>query len=279
MIQGIAAVVVLYEPTPIVKYNISSYIEDIECLYIIDNSHQFNDILFELSNHKIKILHQGYNIGISKALNLALKEAKKDKFKWLLTFDQDTYFEKKIYCKKFLLGLDKLNYSNIAIVSPLHNKNLLNQNTTIYKNVDFVMTSANAVNVDIAHKVNGFDENLFIDEVDHEFCLKVRLHGYDILIHNYIFVKHSLGVPHKFFSKIKIYPKIRLYYMSRNYLYLRSKYRKYNVQFFKQRDKYLIKFFIKQIIFGYNKLANIRYIVKGINDYYNFKFGKLIIDE
>jgi len=275
MIKKVSAVIILYEPLSAVKYNILSYIEYVECLYVVDNSNQLSDILFELSSNKIKVLHHGSNIGISKALNLALKQAQNDNYEWLITFDQDTYFDKKNDFKDFLEDFYKLNDKDIAIVSPLHNKRFIDKSASLYQEVDFVMTSSNCLNVDIAHRVGGFNELLFIDEVDHEFCLRLRRSGYKIYVNNHISVNHTLGVSHKWFFNIKIYNEIRLYYMVRNYLYLRSQYKIYHSDFFKQRDKYLIKFFFKQIVFGYKRVSNIKYIIRGIYDYLHNDFGKL----
>jgi len=274
--QNISAVVILYNPLPIVKYNILSYIDYIDCLYIIDNSYQYSTLLLSgFVSNKIKVLHYGSNIGISKALNIALKQAKEDNYKWLLTFDQDTYFIKKDDCLHFLSNIYMLDDTNIALISPLHNKKFINIIGTRYEQVDFVMTSANCINIDITMQIGGFDEKLFIDEVDHEFCLRLKRYKYIILKDNHIAVNHSLGISHKWFSKIKIYDSLRLYYMIRNYLYIRRIYKVYNIDFFKKRDRYLIKFFILQTSFSKNIFKDISYIIKGIKDYRSNKFGKL----
>jgi len=275
MTHNISAVIVLYEPLDIVKYNVLSYIDYIDCLYVVDNSHKQSDILFELVYSKIKLLHYGSNIGIAQALNLAVKQAKIDNYKWLITFDQDTYFKNKDDCSFFLSGIHSLSDKNIAIVSPLHNKKFIDLNNQRYQEVDFVMTSANCINIDIILQVGGFDENLFIDEVDHELCLRLTSYNYKILRDKYIAVNHTLGTSHKLFSKVKVYDPFRLYYMARNYLYIRKKYKNYNINFFKTRDKYLVKFFILQIIFSKDKFKDISFILKGIKDYKNHKYGKL----
>jgi len=277
MKEKVVATVILYEPLPSVKYNILSYIDDIDYLYIVDNSRYRSSVIFELApySYKIKVLHYGKNIGVASALNLAIARAKEDNYKWLFTFDQDTYFEGN-ECSLFLENLFSLKLNNqVAIVSPLHNKKFINKNKPLVSNIDFVMTSANCINVDIAYSLGGFDEKLFIDEVDHEFCLRLKKYNYIIYINNHISVKHKLGVSHKLFSKVKIYPSLRLYYMIRNYLYIRRLYKIYNIDFFKNRDKYLVKFFVYQLIFGDNIKDNIFYIVKGIKDYSKNRFGKL----
>ena len=36
------------------------------------------------------------------------------------------------------------------------------------------MTSGNLLNLKIAEKIGDFEEKLFIDEVDHDYCYRIR---------------------------------------------------------------------------------------------------------
>lgn len=49
--------------------------------------------------------------------------------------------------------------------------------------------------------------------------------------------------------------------------------------FLKLRDKYLLKFFINQVIYGKYRLQNIKMIIKGILDYKSKKYGKIIHEQ
>lgn len=275
----IAAVVILYHPNQNVFENIKTYINKIDFIYIVDNSDDpshLNIILekIKLFNHAI-LIHSGKNIGIAKALNLALLHAKKDKYSWLMTMDQDTSFEYKQQ-QKYFKDFYTIDTTNVAIISPLHNRKFLNStlNQNPFVTKEYVMTSANIVNVNHALDVGGYDENLFIDEVDHAFCFTLQESQYTILENQTVFVHHELGTPYKKNSDIKLYPPIRLYYMSRNYLYLRKKYKILHKDFFKSRDKYLIKFFIIQLIYSDQKIKSLKMILRGLSHYYYKKFGK-----
>ena len=270
-----SAVVVLYNPDFKVFDNIVTYINNINTLYIVDNSIIKHNIIEKLLPFKnIKIIHSGNNIGIAEALNRALYQSNRDNYKQLITLDQDTSFNAGDL-DKFIENFYKYNTPNIALISPLHNKKFINiDNPIVEKN--YTMTSANIINVQVALANGGYDEKLFIDEVDHEFCFRVRLNGYKILEYREVAVNHSLGVRAKNNSKVKIYPSVRIYYMVRNYLYLKNKYYKDEKIFFKQRDKYLVKFFIYQLLYSSHKIQDIKMIFKGILDYKNKKFGKLL---
>ena len=266
MLPKITAVVILYYPSSDIIHNIQSYIKPLHTLYIVCNS-PISPTLYKqlLAIDKINIIHHSQNIGIAKALNLALQKASQDNQQWLLTLDQDSSFKDNDFTLFLSSFQNHKNQKNLAIFTPIHNKKFIKNRT---KNTSFVMTSGNIVNVAIALKIGGYDEKLFIDEVDHEFCFRLQKHHYIILQNHSIALKHHLGEIHtKGSKKVVLYPSIRLYFMTRNYLYLKHNYQNAQPLFFKQRDKYLFIFFLKQIYYGKKKLQNIKMIAKGLYHY------------
>ena len=121
--------------------------------------------------------------------------------------------------------------------------------------------------VDIATKIGGFDENLFIDEVDNEFCYRVKKNGYDILEFPSIILKHSLG--HQTFHQILGFHyntfnhnALRKYYMTRNRIYVLRKYPEIRCWYIKK----IIKDVIKVVLAENDKKHKINYIIKGMKD-------------
>ena len=91
--------------------------------------------------------------------------------------------------------------------------------------------------------MKGYDEKLFIDEVDHEYCYRCILNGFRIIRFEHIFFEHFIGK--SFFSGYFgliakryriIHSPIRVYFMVRNYLFVKKKYSSYFKSEFKQRD-------------------------------------------
>ena len=269
----ITAVVILYYPSSDVIDNINSYVKNLKTLYVICNSEIENSLYNQLLGIKnIKIIHKYDNIGIAKALNLALNHATKEDEKWLMTLDQDSSFNEDDYIK-FIKSFDRLkNKTNLAIFSPIHNNKFIKNSI---EEREFVMTSANIVNVKSALDIGGYDENLFIDEVDHEFCFRLQKNSYKIVQDNSIAINHNLGTKiQKKSKKIILYNSIRLYYMTRNYFYVKKKYKSIFPTFFKKRDRYLLIFLIKQIYYGQHRIKNITMILQGIIDYRQKNYGK-----
>ena len=272
----LAGVVVLYHPKPSVWENIQSYLGSLDKLYIVNNSTEQSSLLQHLlASEQTQLLYSGENIGIAKALNLALKQAEEDNIEWLMTFDQDSAFERDDF-SLFLNACEEVVHERVAIFSPLHQRRLQKPaSSSPFSTQLYVMTSANRVNVAIAQEVGGYDENLFIDEVDHEFCFRLHMHHYRVFVHHTIAIKHTLGEKYRHRGReITLYDAKRLYYMSRNYLYIREKYYRYDKTFFKQRDRYLLRFFKNQLLYGKSRFQNLKSILYGYRDYRNRAFGK-----
>ncbi len=271
----LAGVVVLYEPSADLINNINTYIDELQILYVIDNSKNSNSNLF--SNEKIYYIFNQDNKGIAYALNKALKLAIKNNYEWLLTMDQDSFFINggMNYMKKIMH-----KYPNTAIFSPKHI--FTEDNNEIISDISYpfdVMTSGNIINTTIIKKIGFFDESLFIDMVDVDVCIRLHKNNYEIIQINNALLKHKLGnlKVHKI-GKNEYYcnnhSPLRRYYITRNSFYLANKY--YDIYpdycvMLKRNIKEQIKGII---LFEKNKIKKLIYIFKGYNDYKKGKKGK-----
>jgi len=277
-VPKIAAAVLLFYPTEEVLFHIESYRGTIDHLYIVDNtedssrSQHVREKLLSYSN--TSLLHTGANIGIAKAYNLALKEAKKELYAWLMTMDQDSFFDQEILTH-YLQHFSVLNTEEIALISPLHNPKFIDTSLdNPYVKCEAVLSSGNLVNIDLALNAGGYDERLFIDEVDHAFCFELQRSKYIIVQDQTVYLNHMLGKTFSKYGNIKLYPALRIYYMLRNYLYLKQEYLSEFSGFFKQREWYLLKFFMKQIFFSNERFMHLKMMKQGYVDYKNAKSGK-----
>lgn len=274
----IAGVVVWYNPSNDDINNIKSYINEVDKLYIIDNTEGKKNNSKLISNKKIEYIYNNKNIGIASALNLAAQKAIKDNYKYLLTMDQDSKFINN-NLKRLIDTVEKTDMKKIGIVSPWHKTKLKIEKPK--EEIDYpldVMTSGNILNLEIYKKIDGFKDFLFIDGVDIEYCLNLKKHGYRIMRVNSVELEHDLGdiFYKKFFKKEFMcdnHNYIRIYYMARNYRYIRDNYKDVAPEFCNILVK--IKGLIFKIIFyeddKYKKLKSI-YI--GIRDYKKKKYGK-----
>ena len=270
----VAGVVVLYNPDDDYVDNINSYIDDIDLLYVIDNSKDKH----EINNKKIKYIFNNDNIGVAKALNMACEFAIKDKYNWILTMDQDTKFNAGVLTtmKEYIKNNDT---SEDAIVVPWHDTKL--DIVKSNEDIDYplqVMTSGNLVNLDIYQKIGGYNEDYFIDGIDIEYCLRIKKCGYRIVRLNTVEIKHDLGniEYHKFLGKTYLctnHNYIRNYYIGRNYRYIREKYYDIAPEYCEILTHLKLRIF-RIVMFEKDKYRKVRNLFRGVRDYKKGIIGK-----
>jgi len=237
----------------------------------VDNSKKETDLSRFKDTNKLELLSKKINHGIASALNLALEKALSDGYEWLLTMDQDSSFKPE-QLQRLWRDFTSFPKDNVAIYSPLHNAKHVEQNpNTLHDEPLVIMTSGNVVHVDTLVKVGYFDEKLFIDEVDHEICLRLQKNGYKVVQNRSCYLTHSLGTLST--KGVKKYSSKRLYYMLRNYLYIREKYYLSFTDFFKNRDQYLRIFFFKQFFYFDHKFKKVSLLYRAYKDYKDKRMG------
>ncbi len=234
-----AACVVLYNPSVEVLENIATYADNVNHFIVVDNSEIQQYAIIEQLKHTYPALiyiNNNSNLGIATALNIACDMAISHNCDWILTMDQDSKF---INFHNYLNCLHSLSdTSNIALLAAnpgRFNRDQIQNNIPdcTYEEHFIVITSGNFLNLTLFNSVGRFDDNLFIDVVDYDYCAKVKLAGYKTLLFKNILLEHQLGVLHKrknlLTRKIKYkreHNPQRAYYIARNYLYLARKYGK-----------------------------------------------------
>lgn len=277
MNNHIAGVVVLYNPADRVIDNIDSYIDKIDILYIVDNSDcRNNSVASKLQLYpKIVYIDNGENKGIAHALNIGAVKAIEANYSWLLTMDQDSAFPQASFTSYLDCCFSYPAFLEVALFSPMHHPAQI-KTTGCHASYPFiVMTSGNLLNLALYNHMKGFEEKLFIDEVDHDYCLKARLNGYLVVQFSNIVLDHELGEPKLIRHKGKTiqyraHSPLRHYYMTRNNLYFFKKYRRYYPDFIKERQTYIFKTLVFALIYNDRKIERMKYIIRGI---YHFMIG------
>jgi rhamnosyltransferase len=280
----LAGCVVLYNPDRSIIKNIESYLHFLDVLYIVDNSDNVDRDLVKdlcLLSPKVIYIPQDSNIGVASALNLSARVAIKGKYSWLLTMDQDSYFHRTDFFNKWtgIVLNDKIGL--IAASYTTEYDRWQKEYSAEFNEIHFVITSGNVINLKAWNGVGGFEDKLFIDEVDHDYCLKLRKNGYKILISREILMGHQIG---EFYpgdlndepgnKKRTLHRPVRYYYMSRNVLYLCKKYFFTDFRFVLARFYYLIKSLTKIILMYPDKLTYLRFFFAGVRDFALSKYSK-----
>jgi rhamnosyltransferase len=242
---NIAGTIILYNPNiEEIIANVQSYISQLDKLIVVDNSDNtaknIEEILNNTFNNKIIYINNNHNLGIATALNIACDRAIELGYDWILTMDQDSRFinfDDYIQCLS-----DLYNQDDLAIIGANTQWNpvmTLQEKASCYYEEKFLLiTSANFLNLKLFNTIGRFEDKLFIDMVDHDYCMKANSLNYKIYYFKNIMVQHSLGnlfqrkniFTKKIRKKIEHSPQ-RVYYITRNFLYT---WKKYSEQFPKE---------------------------------------------
>ena len=252
----------------------------------------------EIKNYEnIKVIFLGYNSGIAKATN--------DAIKWLnLNVDYD-------FC--CLLDQDSLlpdNYSllvddyfeleadgvKVGIVAPTHvnprtgveSVNLLFNKfffsrKKVEKKIEITsapIASGSLISKKLFNDIGLLEEKLFIDYVDTEFAFRCLAKGYNNYISSRVKMYHELGNQQvKKILGLKVKPSfhspIRKYYISRNRLYLISKYSGLYPSLILFEFLAISLDLFRIMVYEDKKIEKIKFIFCGFTDFFRGKFGAL----
>lgn len=239
--DNVISIIVIYKPNLINLKKIAyKHSLNFKSTLLINNSPSYD--LSNLNFESIKIINNKKNLGLAKALNIGILCAKKSNFKYVALFDQDTLLPSN-FSKKMILFINNYNSNNHKDNILLFCPNFYNLLTDRYNTIKIVkllriksyyhdsnkisfptysITSGSITPIINFNKIGLFDENLFIDLIDTEWCLRAQYYGYKIVQNNRLVIKHNLGQSYiKLFSrKIQIHSPLRLYYFFRNSFYL-----------------------------------------------------------
>lgn len=237
------AVVVSYYPVAAIIENVSALLDQVDEVVIVDNGSgtATQELLEGLSCFpKVSVIYNEENLGIAAALNAGVKHAKAAGHQWVATFDQDSKVTPGMIMTMLKAYDAYPEKERVASLSPRYRDKTTGSNwgsrlksprckALPYAESLVVMTSGNLVKLSIFDVVGYFNEALFIDQVDHEFCLRCATHGYKILEVNDAILEHGLGSPtqHKvFWIKLSAsnHSALRRYYIARNGIYVYKKF-------------------------------------------------------
>ncbi|HDM8227002.1 TPA: rhamnosyltransferase [Vibrio campbellii] len=229
----IYSIIVTYNPD---LYNIKKLVGDLKRLHvipiIIDNASS-NQISLDC-----EVISLSDNYGIAKAQNIGIQHAIELGADYIVFFDQDSSILNGNFIDELIFPI-KSHYTKISapifidevrgFTYPIVNIKGNGGRTKYYPNggdkpfyVNNVISSGTMVDVEVFETVGLMKEELFIDYVDTEWCLRCASNGYRALVVPSAVMYHSIG--DSSFSLLGVnVPKhspLRRYYRIRNSFFL-----------------------------------------------------------
>lgn len=238
----ISAVVVTYYPDASVVENLRKLSRQINPVFVVDNASQgpSAEIVEEASKLPgIQLIRNNTNLGIGAALNTGIRRALNNGAEWVATFDQDSAIGEGFFERSFRARQASPTPEKVGMIVPGHWSYDPIPPTSIpdvnreYSFVIGAPSSGSLIKAEVFGAVGFYNELLFIDYVDTDFCLRVRKNGFRILSARQVVLKHELGEKQTrnilgFKLSFRIHAAWRYYYIMRNRVLL---YRKYGLKF------------------------------------------------
>lgn len=245
---SIVAVVVTYNPPPGLAQRLASVLQQVDTIVVCDNgSTQALELdgLSAAQRQRIDLVSLGSNRGIACALNRGIARASALGASQTLLLDHDsqpgsgmvTALQQALSSHaSAAISVPAIGYAHPQIRCRWPQAQGRWRFRFVYADqmrdaqpVDLAIGSGMLLNVAVWQRLGGFDETLFIDLVDTEYCLYLRRCGYLVVATAKAELQHTLGeVEQRRLLGIKTYPThhsaLRHYYINRNRIVLSRRY-------------------------------------------------------
>lgn len=267
--RGIAACIVTYNPE-LARFSecLSAVAEQVEHVFVVDNGSNETSGVEALCREYDNAIFVplGENKGIAAALNMGCTAADEKRCTAVLTLDQDSVCEDGLV-EKLAAHLAK----DVGIAAPwisyAGNEGYYDLPQDGPYEVEWTITSASLTSIDAWRKIGGFDEALFIDSVDRDFCIRLRRAGYRVVIDPATSLSHELGDMRcvRILGKvihITNHSSFRKYYIARNKILLTKKGEISSAECVRE----ISQEFFKALLLEDNKASKISRLMHGIVD-------------
>lgn len=256
-----------YLPVLLIQAGMIVVIDDSGLNYELDEKHN------KVFNKDIVYLKNTENIGIASSLNKGIKYAGSKGFEYILTLDDDSILS-DCYVEVLFDFLKKME--GVSLVAGIHGYS----SDSRPKRKNACITSGSLFRYQDFLQINGFKDEMFIDYVDFDFCLRLKDIGGNIYILPKASFKHQIGeakmnVSRKFsFLNSYNHAAFRIYYQTRNVIYILKhhiiKHPIYSLYLLRN----VILLPIKILIYDTNKFSKLKFYMHGLMDGILSRWGR-----
>jgi rhamnosyltransferase len=240
----IASITVAFNPEPDrILAQLDALADQVDDVIIVDNaSRQPAEELVAHCHRPVHLLRLDANAGMARGMNLGIREARRLGARYVLLLDHDSVPQPGMIAA---LGEAMEEAARgpqpVAAVGPrirdprdpreypfIRLRWLRNEHRTCRAGeaivpCDFLISSGVMLRLEALDAIGDFDESLFIDNVDLEWCFRARRLGFALYGACAAVLDHRLGDERKRVCKgveLVVHPPERTYYMTRNRLRL-----------------------------------------------------------
>jgi rhamnosyltransferase len=224
----------------------------------------------------VDLIRNPANLGIARALNQGAEKAHEAGAAWLLTLDQDAAPGPEIVQVAASTFASFPLPDRIAVIGSSSEVDAARAAATSgpdrpWAEVKTAITAGSFVSLDAMRALGGYRDDLFVDYVDIEFCLRAHAGGYRLVTSLTPTMTHRVGEP----SQRRLGPRLvrptnhsalRRYYITRNRFIVWRRYCRTEIRFV-ARDVFACqKEMVKLLLFEEDRPAKVRAMLSGLRD-------------
>lgn len=275
IVQNAAAVVVTHHPDAGFPARLSALSLQFPKVVVVDNHSRDEELAgVREGTRTIDLIRNPENLGIGAALNQACRRAQEHGASWVVTFDQDSVPAVDLLsCLAAEWGThpdhDRIGLVGVNFRTP-SGATLLREGTGL-ADARAVITSGSFLRLAAWCHVGPFREDFFIDEVDHEYALRLRRRGWLVKVTRRVLMLHALGSPRRrqpggWQPTLSHHSALRRYYMVRNRIFLAREHLGFDPRFVCGQLGRSLRESASVLLFEPDKAAKLRAMAKGLMD-------------
>ena len=284
----VCAVIVTYGPDPdLLPRVVDSVLQQVGHLVVFDNGSTGVDIAALLGDRAgVSLVASPRNVGLGSALNRAYEQAQARGFDYVLLMDQDSLLAPGMVGLLGTALIELARHERIAAVGPQFRDSRSGMLAPFVRfgfpfnhklhggpgqriSCDFLITSGSLVPMAALEEIGAMDEDLFIDNLDMDWCFRAKHGGYALYGICDAQMTHSIGeelLP----SRAKpggviVHKPFRLYFIMRNRVLLYGRAYTPGVWIAQDVPRLLLKL-IGNSLFLAPRWVRLRFMLKGLWD-------------
>ncbi len=289
-LPDVFAIVVTFHPDAEVEHNLAAVRAQAETLLVVDNGSNDAELvrLRELAQRlRFELIENGQNLGIATALNIGVRRAMELAARspdrgWALLFDQDSSVTEGF--AETMLGCFAAAPPGLGLLVPRYRDKRtgaeIPQERLAGRELQVAMTSGSLLKLRTFAEQGMFADELFIDGVDHEYCLRLRRAGLRVEECAQAVLLHSPGSPrlHSWLGwkfQTANYSPARRYFQERNKIWMYRRYAKVFPRYCGRLMLVSVKDFAKLVLVEADKVAKIGGFLRGLLDGVRGRMGPM----
>lgn len=191
--KDVVAIVISYNPEiERIMDNVHAVAGQVGRVVIYDNCSINSDEVERLGRiANCSVVLNDVNSGLPVSLNAGCRLALESGASYALLLDQDSIASEGMVASLLDCIRPGVGIASPQIVDRNKREGFSPSNTVV--SVKRVITSGSLVSLEAWENVGGFDERIFVDWADYEFCANMREHGYEIVRDNRTMILHEMG--------------------------------------------------------------------------------------